>query len=76
MTQLGQLVFTGLSGLTLTDDEKKFIEKEDVGGVILFSKNFESPAQLAELVNKCDTSGGSICCPLINSLQHSPDLMS
>lgn len=31
---------------------------------------------LAELVNKCDTSGGSICCPLINSLQHSPDLMS
>ncbi|MBP9681146.1 MAG: beta-N-acetylhexosaminidase [Bacteriovorax sp.] len=51
MTQLGQLVFTGLSGLTLSDDEKKFIEKEDIGGVILFSKNYESPAQLAELVN-------------------------
>ncbi|MGZ3787107.1 MAG: beta-N-acetylhexosaminidase [Bacteriovorax sp.] len=51
MTQLGQLVFTGLSGLTLTDEEKKFIEKEDIGGVILFSKNYESPAQLAELVN-------------------------
>lgn len=31
---------------------------------------------LAELVNKCDTSGGSICCPLINSLQHAPDPMS
>lgn len=31
---------------------------------------------LAELVNKCDISGGSICCPLINWLQHSPDLMS
>lgn len=51
MTQLGQLVFTGLSGLTLTEEEKKFIEKEDIGGVILFSKNYESPAQLAELVN-------------------------
>lgn len=51
MIQLGQLVFTGLSGLTLTEDEKKFIEKEDIGGVILFSKNYESPAQLAELVN-------------------------
>ncbi|AUN99852.1 beta-N-acetylhexosaminidase [Bacteriovorax stolpii] len=51
MNQLGQLVFTGLSGLTLTDEEKKFIEKEDIGGVILFSKNYESPAQLAELVN-------------------------
>ena len=51
MTQLGQLVFTGISGLTLTEEEKKFIEKEDIGGVILFSKNFESPAQLAELAN-------------------------
>ncbi len=51
MTQLGQLVFTGVSGLTLTDDEKKFIEKEDIGGVILFANNYESPAQLAELVN-------------------------
>lgn len=51
MTQLGQLVFTGISGLTLLEEEKKFIEKEDIGGVILFSKNFESPAQLAELVN-------------------------
>ena len=51
MTQLGQLVFTGISGLTLNDEEKKFIEKEDIGGVILFSKNYESPAQLAELVN-------------------------
>lgn len=51
MIQLGQLVFTGLSGLTLTEEEKKFIETEDIGGVILFSKNFESPGQLAELVN-------------------------
>ncbi len=51
MNQLGQLVFTGLSGKTLTDAEKKFIEKENIGGVILFTKNYESPAQLAELVN-------------------------
>ncbi len=51
MIQLGQLVFTGISGLTLKEEEKKFIEKEDIGGVILFSKNYESPAQLAELVN-------------------------
>ena len=51
MNKLGQLVFTGVSGLVLTEEEKKFIEKEDIGGVILFSKNYESPAQLAELVN-------------------------
>lgn len=51
MNQLGQLVFTGISGLTLKEEEKKFIEKEDIGGVILFANNYESPAQLAELVN-------------------------
>lgn len=42
---------TGISGLTLTSDEAGFLEKENIGGVLLFSKNFESPAQLAELVN-------------------------
>jgi len=51
MNQLGQLIFTGISGLTLKEEEKKFIEKEDIGGVILFANNYESPAQLAELVN-------------------------
>lgn len=51
MLELGQLVITGISGLTLTEEEKTFIEKENIGGVILFSKNYESPAQLAELVN-------------------------
>lgn len=29
-------------------------------------------AALAELVSKCEISRGSICCPLIDSLQHSP----
>ena len=51
MNLLGQLVFTGLAGHSLTVEERKFIESEDIGGVILFSKNYESPAQLAELVN-------------------------
>jgi MerR family mercuric resistance operon transcriptional regulator len=26
---------------------------------------------LAELVSKCDSSRGNVCCPLINALQHS-----
>ncbi|MBL7663713.1 MAG: beta-N-acetylhexosaminidase, partial [Bacteriovoracaceae bacterium] len=30
---------------------KKFLSKENIGGVILFAKNYEGPAQLAELVN-------------------------
>ncbi|MDD0854454.1 beta-N-acetylhexosaminidase [Halobacteriovorax sp. GB3] len=51
MNSIGQLIFTGLSGTSLTDDEREFLESEDIGGVILFSKNYENPAQLAELVN-------------------------
>ncbi len=51
MRGIGQLFFTGISGLALTDKEKQFIEAEEIGGVLLFSRNFESPAQLAELVN-------------------------
>ncbi len=51
MSNLGQLIFTGISQTSLLDDEKKFIETENIGGVILFSQNYESPAQLAELVN-------------------------
>jgi beta-N-acetylhexosaminidase len=51
MSELGQLVMTGISGVALTDEEKEFIEKENIGGVLLFSHNYENPAQLAELVN-------------------------
>jgi beta-N-acetylhexosaminidase len=56
MNNLGQLIITGISGTTLTEDERLFLEKENIGGVILFSNNYESPAQLAELVNQIQTT--------------------
>ena len=49
--KIGQSIMTGVEGKTLTSDEKDFIQKENIGGVLLFSRNYESPAQLAELVN-------------------------
>ena len=52
MSNLGQLIMTGIEGKTLRPEEAKFIQKENIGGVLLFAKNFESPAQLAELVNE------------------------
>ena len=51
MNEIGQLIMTGISSKTLLEDERKFLEQENIGGVILFSHNFESPAQLAELIN-------------------------
>lgn len=49
---IGQSIITGLSGTALSDEERSFLEKENIGGVILFTKNYENPAQLAELINE------------------------
>lgn len=49
MNQIGKLFFTGLTGTELTIDEEIFIKDYNLGGVILFSKNFESRAQLKTL---------------------------
>lgn len=51
MNELGQMIMTGISGTSLKDEERDFLEKENIGGVILFSENYDNPAQLAELVN-------------------------
>ncbi|MEK6626552.1 MAG: beta-N-acetylhexosaminidase [Bdellovibrionota bacterium] len=51
MSELGQLIITGIAGTTLSDEDRKFLEKENIGGVVLFAHNYETPAQLAELIN-------------------------
>ncbi len=51
MSILGQFIMTGVSGTSLTKEEETFIQSENIGGVLLFSHNFETPAQLAELIN-------------------------
>lgn len=55
INEVGQLFMTGISGLTLTEDEKVFLEKSNIGGVILFKHNYSDPGQLAELVNEIQT---------------------
>ncbi|PIP89853.1 MAG: beta-N-acetylhexosaminidase [Bdellovibrionales bacterium CG12_big_fil_rev_8_21_14_0_65_38_15] len=68
MIGLGQLIMTGVSGLTLTSDESEFLEKENIGGVLLFAKNYDSPAQLAELVNSIQKCRREY--PLIIAVDH------
>ena len=68
MNNVGQLIFTGISGKILTEEEKKFIEEENIGGVILFTNNYESPAQLAELVNSIQALRSEY--PLFISVDH------
>ncbi len=64
----GQMIITGISGLTLTQEEKEFIEQERVGGVIFFAHNYETPGQLAELVNSIQVLRDEY--PLFISVDH------
>jgi len=46
---LGQYFAIGLSGTSLTKEEKEAIKKFQFAGIILFSKNYESKKQLTQL---------------------------
>lgn len=46
---IGQQIIIGLQGLTLSPDEAKFIVENNIGGVILFKRNVESPEQVRNL---------------------------
>jgi beta-N-acetylhexosaminidase len=48
---LGQLFITGLSGLELSPASQSFLKDSNIGGVILFAPNYDSPGQVAELIN-------------------------
>lgn len=45
----GPLITMGIQGKTLSDDEKKFIISNQIGGVVLFTRNFDNPKQFHEL---------------------------
>ncbi len=50
--QLGELFLTGFSGLELSPQSAAFLKDKSIGGVILFAHNYDTPAQVAELINQ------------------------
>jgi len=48
---LGELFIMGFNGTSLEDDTSAFISQAKIGGVILFSQNYENPEQVSELIN-------------------------
>jgi len=50
--QIGQLMIIGLKGKSLEADEKKFISDNNIGGIILFSRNIEDPKQVHNLITE------------------------
>jgi beta-N-acetylhexosaminidase len=55
---IGQHIFIGVQGKSLTEHEKKFIVENNIGGITLFGRNCESPEQIRQL------------CAEIQSLRH------
>lgn len=47
--RIGQLLIIGIAGTELTKEESDFIVQNNIGGVILFSRNCESPEQIHSL---------------------------
>ncbi|HPI40446.1 MAG TPA: beta-N-acetylhexosaminidase [Pseudobdellovibrionaceae bacterium] len=46
---IGQHLIVGVSGFVLTADEKDFLIQNNIGGVILFQRNFQNPKQIYDL---------------------------
>jgi beta-N-acetylhexosaminidase len=55
---IGQHMLIGVSGLTLTESEKKFIVENNISGIVLFARNLSTPEQIRDL------------CAEIQSLRH------
>jgi beta-N-acetylhexosaminidase len=51
-TLVGQLFLVGFDGLSVPSEFKSAIQEHKIGGTIYFKRNFQSPAQLAELSNE------------------------
>lgn len=46
---IGQHMLIGISGATLSNDEKKFIVENNISGVVLFARNCIEPKQISQL---------------------------
>ncbi len=52
LKKVGQLLFIGLSGTSLTSSEKKFIVENNIGGVVLFGRNISTLEELIQLTTE------------------------
>lgn len=68
---IGQLFIIGFDGYSVPASFKKFIQDDNLGGVIYFKRNVQSPAQLAELSNEIQFSCRvKSALPLFISIDH------
>lgn len=49
--KIGQMFMIGFQGTALSEELKEIITNYGIGGVIIFSRNIESPSQIKDLIN-------------------------
>ena len=57
--KVGQLIMVGFDGTQASDTIEAYIRERFVGGVVLFSRNIETPQQTAELTNELQRLAGA-----------------
>ncbi|WP_026693916.1 beta-N-acetylhexosaminidase [Peribacillus kribbensis] len=62
--KIGQMILAGISGTTMDANAKQLIGQFHVGGIIFYKYNFETPAQVIQLVNQLK-AGNSSSLPLL-----------
>ncbi|RDU38137.1 beta-N-acetylhexosaminidase [Neobacillus piezotolerans] len=62
--KIGQMILAGVSGTTMDANANKLISQFHVGGIIFYKYNFETPAQVIQLVNQLK-AGNSSSLPLL-----------
>lgn len=62
--KIGQMMLVGIDGTNVDQQTKTLIDREHVGGVILFSKNINTPRQTVQLINQLKAVNGSAGNPL------------
>jgi beta-N-acetylhexosaminidase len=65
-TPIGPLM-TDIKGKELTENEKEFLKQESVGGIILFSRHYDSPEQIRDLICSLRAASGK---PLLIAIDH------
>ena len=58
--RLGEVLITGFDGTELSDETAAFLSQSQIGGVILFSRNYKSPEQLLELIKNIQECRGDL----------------
>ncbi|MGB4043452.1 MAG: beta-N-acetylhexosaminidase [Thermacetogeniaceae bacterium] len=66
--KIGQMVMVGIEGKMLGDDAKQLIQQHHVGGIILFKRNIDNPAQTLSLINELKRVNSAKKIPLFLSV--------